>query len=133
MESSFITENAFRVEANQQCYYPEVASNSWLFSRLEMLSNLVIFSLKYEVGDNNITQLKCALTSSYYNTTHFCPAICTNHRIYSHISRQILDKFLSIFFSIQLSTQVTYFVIIIEFLFCLILIVKASMYCFNDN
>jgi phage pi2 protein 07 len=41
MEDIFIEENSFRVEANQQCYYPEVASNSWLFSRLEMLSNLV--------------------------------------------------------------------------------------------
>ena len=41
MEDVFIDENAFRVEANQKCYYPEVASNSWLFSRLEMLANLV--------------------------------------------------------------------------------------------
>ena len=41
MEDSFIQENAERVEANQKCYYPEVASNSWLFSRLEMLANLV--------------------------------------------------------------------------------------------
>ena len=45
MEEIFIEENSFRVEANQQCYYPEVASNSWLFSRLEMLSNLVIWKL----------------------------------------------------------------------------------------
>ena len=41
MEDNFIEENAYRVEANQKCYYPEVASNSWLFSRLEMLANLV--------------------------------------------------------------------------------------------
>ena len=52
MEDTFIDENAQRVEANQQCYYPEVASNSWLFSRLEMLANLVTsfkhFSLLYK-------------------------------------------------------------------------------------
>ena len=41
MEDSFIEENALRVEANQKCYYPEVVSSSWLFSRLQMIANLV--------------------------------------------------------------------------------------------
>ena len=40
-EDSFIEENALRVEANQKCYYPEVVSSSWLFSRLQMIANLV--------------------------------------------------------------------------------------------
>lgn len=42
MENAFIEENNNRIEVSQQCYYPEIASNSWLFSRLEILANLVI-------------------------------------------------------------------------------------------
>ena len=41
MEDSFIEENALRVEANQKCYYPEVVSNIWMFSRLQMVASLV--------------------------------------------------------------------------------------------
>jgi hypothetical protein len=45
MENAFIEENNNRIEVSQQCYYPEVASNSWLFSRLELLANLVFKTL----------------------------------------------------------------------------------------
>lgn len=47
MENTFIEENGFRVEANQKCCYPEVVSNTWLFSRLQMVANLVS-SLLYQ-------------------------------------------------------------------------------------
>ena len=41
MENSFIEENGIMVEANQKCYYPEVVSNTWMISRIQMVANLV--------------------------------------------------------------------------------------------
>lgn len=38
MQDWFILENEQRIEAHQICNYPEVASNSWLFCRLEGLA-----------------------------------------------------------------------------------------------
>ena len=38
MQDLFILENEQRIEAHQVCNYPEVASNSWLFCRLEGLA-----------------------------------------------------------------------------------------------
>lgn len=38
MQEQFICENENRIEENQICNYPEIASNSWLFCRLEGLA-----------------------------------------------------------------------------------------------
>ena len=38
MQESFIHVNEARIEEHQKCYYPEIVSNSWLFSRLEALA-----------------------------------------------------------------------------------------------
>lgn len=38
MQNSFIRVNEKRIEEHQRCYYPEIVSNSWLFSRLEALA-----------------------------------------------------------------------------------------------
>ena len=44
MQDLFILENEQRIEAHQVCNYPEVASNSWLFCRLEGLARYVHIS-----------------------------------------------------------------------------------------
>jgi len=59
MEKAFIEENSARIETSQQCYYPEIASNSWLFSRLELLANLVmtclpLFYTKFHLNTSTI-------------------------------------------------------------------------------
>ena len=64
MEDNFIEENAYRVEANQKCYYPEVASNSWLFSRLEMLANLV--SEQYQINCYSTRGIKNDYTRRFF-------------------------------------------------------------------
>lgn len=38
MQNSFVRVNERRIEEHQRCYYPEIVSNSWLFSRLEALA-----------------------------------------------------------------------------------------------
>jgi len=42
LESRFIEENNHHIETSQKYSYPEITSNSWLFSRLEMICSLVI-------------------------------------------------------------------------------------------
>lgn len=37
-QQQFIKTNEQRIEEHQKCYYPEIASNSWLFSRLEFVA-----------------------------------------------------------------------------------------------
>ena len=41
MQDVFIEENAQRVETNQKCYYPEITSIAWLFSRIQIVCILV--------------------------------------------------------------------------------------------
>ena len=38
MQGYFIKVNETRIEEHQMCSYPEIVSNSWLFSRLEALA-----------------------------------------------------------------------------------------------
>jgi ATP-binding cassette subfamily C (CFTR/MRP) protein 1 len=41
LEESYISENDQRIETSQKFSYPEIASNSWLLSRIVIMGNLV--------------------------------------------------------------------------------------------
>ena len=49
MEENFIQVNERRIEDHQICYYPEIVSNSWLFSRLEILARYKIYPMQIEI------------------------------------------------------------------------------------
>ncbi|RWS19743.1 multidrug resistance-associated protein 1-like protein, partial [Leptotrombidium deliense] len=71
-ENRFIEESYSRVDANQKCYYPSVASNRWIGLRLEICSSLItLFAGIFAVlARNSLTGGAIGLSITYaLNTT----------------------------------------------------------------
>ena len=71
MHQKFIRESDDRLDLNNECFYPNVASNRWLSIRLEMIANfIVLFSAIFAViYRNNMDASQVGLIVSYALST----------------------------------------------------------------